>query len=315
MRPAPLALAPALALAACTVSGPQQCPSLARPTARSEVAAVLVPATNQIYALGGQGPNIPSNQLWRYSFGACGGWTELMPASNPGPRANYAAAFDDMRNRIIYIGGAAINDVWALSTDDITFTKLAAVGSPPVDAASEMAVYDDMHDRVIYAGIETYELDFGDSDQGSWMFIDGNSLQVPASGVYDPTRSTLFARDLVGVHGFSLFTSTWHDVAESGDLPTSGAELVWYDQNSEPLAVADGVWIGALDALGNDIVWNALPTTNAPPARTSFAVAVSGTVLWLSGGVRADGCTFDDLWTLDLETGTWTNVWPATTCS
>ncbi len=319
MRPAPLALVPALALAACTVNGPQQCPSQARPTARSQVDAVLVAATNQIYALGGQGANIPSSELWRYSFGACGGWSQLTTAATPGPRANYAAAFDDMRDRIIYIGGGGgSNDVWSLSTDDITFTKLAAVGSPPVVAASEVAVYDDMHDRVIYAGIETYELDFGDSDQGNWMFIDGNSLQAPAYGTFDPTRETLFVRDLVGMHGFSLFTSTWHDVAMSGDLPTSGAELTWYaqsDQSSEPLAVADGVWTGALDAVGDSIVWTAMPTTNPPPARTAFALAVSGTVVWLSGGVRADGCTFDDLWTLDLDTSTWTNVWPATTCS
>jgi hypothetical protein len=318
MRPAPLTLVLALAartLAACTVTGPQQCPSQQRPTARSQVDAILVPATNQIYALGGQGPNIASSELWRYSFGACGGWSQLMTSSSPGLRANYAAAFDDMRDRIIYIGGGPINDVWALSTDNLTFTKLVSVGQPPVVAASELAVYDDMHDRVIYAGIETYELDFGDSDQGEWMFIDGNSLQSPASGVYDPTRSTLFARDLVGLHGFSILTSTWHDVAESGNLPTTGAELVWYDQQSQPLAVADGVWTGALDALGDNIVWTPLPTTNPPPARTSFALALSGTVVWLSGGISADGCTYDDLWTLDLDTATWTNVWPATTCS
>src|SRR4051812_40590801 len=103
VRPSAIALACALAVA-CTKTGPQECPSLQHPSARSEVTAVLVPATNQIYALGGQGAQLPLDELWRYSFGACGGWTRLVLPSSPGPRANYAAALDTKRSRILYIG-------------------------------------------------------------------------------------------------------------------------------------------------------------------------------------------------------------------
>ena len=100
-------LAAALALAACTKTGPQQCPSQERPSARSQVDAVLVPDTNEVYALGGAGPQLPLDELWRYSFGACGGWTQLALLSSPGARANYAAALRLKRNRIVYIGGTA----------------------------------------------------------------------------------------------------------------------------------------------------------------------------------------------------------------
>jgi Kelch motif/Galactose oxidase, central domain len=314
MRRLALAL-PALALAACTVTGTQQCPSQARPSARSDVAAVYVPTTNQIYALGGQGPLLPLDDLWRYSFGPCGGWLPLTLMPTPGPRAGYAAAFDSMRDRIVYIGGAATNDVWALDTDALSFGKLGTVGTSPTPAAAQLAAYDAEHDRVVYAGIETFALDFGMSDQGDWTFLDPTSLRAPASGALDPTRSLLVALDADGLHGFSLLTNTWHDITQSGDLPTTGAGLAWNGGTATLVAVADGVWIGTLDANGTSIAWQALSVTNPPPARSSFAVAVSGSELWLSGGITAANCTLDDLWTLDLGSAAWTNVWPATTCS
>lgn len=313
-----LSLVAALAMAACTVTGPQQCPSLQRPSARSQVGAVLVPATNQIYALGGAGPQLPLDELWRYSFGACGGWTRLTLASSPGARADYAAALDTMRNRIVYIGGGPTNDVWALDTDRLTFTKLAAVGTPPIVAASEVAAYDAMHDRILYAGIETYALEFGGSEQGQWVFLDGTSLQSPASGAFDPTRSLLVVYDQNGLHGLSSLTSTWHDILLIGNdsLPPADPELVWYDGGQQLIAVGSNGITGyfALDANGSSAQFYGFATTNAPTPRTRFAVAVSGTTLWLSGGVTASGCTLDDLWTLDLATLAWTNVWPATVC-
>jgi hypothetical protein len=318
MRLAFVALPLAAALAACTKTGPQECPSLERPSARSQVAAVLVPDTNQIYALGGAGPQLPLDELWRYSFGACGGWTRLVLPSSPGARANYAATLDSMRSRILYIGGSggATNDVWALDTNRLTFTKLAAVGTPPVAAASEVAAYDVAHDRVIYAGVETYALEFAGSDQGQWVFIDGTTLQAPAYGVLDPTRSLMLVLDAAGLHGFSFQLGTWRDLGISGDLPPAGAELVWDDAAAQLLAVAtDGsVYHGALDANGSAAVFTALSATNAPPPRRSFALALSGTTVWLSGGITPSGCTVDDLWTLDLDSSAWTNVWPATTC-
>lgn len=303
--------------AACTRTGPEQCPSLARPSARSQVDAVLVPATNQVYALGGAGAQLPLDELWRYSFGACGGWTRLVLASSPGPRANYAAAFDTLRNRIVYIGGGAANDVWALDVDRLTFTKLATVGTPPVVAASEAAAYDAMHDRIVYAGIETYTLELSVSDQGEWLFADATSVDAPGAGALDPIRSLLVVYDRAGLHGFSLLTSTWHDIAlGSGGAPAVGAELVWDDAAGQLLAVGgDGVSRLTLDANGTSGAFDALTTTNPPPPRSAAAVAVSGSILWLSGGVTPSGCTLDDLWTLDLDSGAWTNVWPATTCT
>jgi hypothetical protein len=90
---------------------------------------------------------------------------------------------------------------------------------------------------------------------------------------------------------------------------------VWSAVGKQLVAVAGGsVSTIALDANGSNASFTPLATTNPPPPRSSFAVAISGTVLWIFGGVTASGCTLDDLWTLDLDTLAWTNVWPATSC-
>jgi Kelch motif len=301
-------------LAGCGMDGGAQCPSTLRPSARSQVNAVVTPATNQIYALGGQTAAGTVDELWRWTFGACGGWARLQLASTPGPRANYAAALDESRHRILYIGGAAQNDVWALDTDRLSFTKLAAVGTPPVAAAAEVAAYDGMHNRVVYAGIETYTLEFGKSDQGDWMFADATSLQAPASGTVDPTRAMLFVLDGAGLHGYSLLTSVWHDVSMHGDVPPAGARLLWDGTGKQLVAVGDGVFAGPPDASGGSVGFTRMATTGDPPARADFAAAISGDVLWIFGGATAAGCILDDLWTMDLNSGAWTNVWPATTC-
>ena len=313
-----VAFAAALAAAsgACTKTGPGQCPSLDRPSARSQVNAVLDPVTNQVYALGGLGPSFALDELWRYSFNGCRGWSRLVLASSPGARAGYAAALDTMRRRIVYIGGDMHNDVWALDLDRLTFTKLAAVGNPPPVAASEFAAYDAMHDRIVYTGIETYTLEFGGSDQGQWVFFDATSLTPPASAVVDPTRSMLVAYDADKLRGFSFLRSQWQDIAigGAGGAPPGGTPLVWDDLNLRILAVGDGLATLALDANATTATFTPIPTTDAPPARSDFAVAMSGQLLWLFGGVTAPTCALDDLWTLDTTTDAWTNVWPATTC-
>lgn len=308
-------LLPLLLVVGCTVDGgPIDCPSKQRASGRSATEAVLVPATNQIYVLGGKSGGTALDDLWRWSFGSCGGWNRLTTASSPGARADYAAAFDDRRSRIVYVGGAKSNDVWALDTDKLTFSNLVAVGSAPAFIAGQVAAYDDMHDRVIVAGVGTWSIDFGTSDQGLWTSIDKRTVQAPASAVVDPTRATMLVFDPGGLRAFSFLTATWSDVRMQGDIPTAGAKLLWDGVGKQLIAVDVKVATGVLDALATSAVFTTLPTTNDPPLRADPAVAVSGELLWLFGGVDGNGCALDDVWQLDLSTGAWQNVWPATTC-
>lgn len=302
-------------IAGCTVrGGPITCPSPLRPAARSQLTPVLVAATDQIYALGGANDMHPIDDLWRWSFGSCGGWQPLSLASSPGPRAGYAAAFDDKRQRILYIGGTgATQDVWALDTDRLIFTKLQAVGTPPPPAAVELAAFDSLHDRVIYVGVETFALDFTGSDQGQWRLVAGSSATAPASATVDPTRSLMLILDGAGLHGFAFYTGTWRDLTVGGDAPTAGARLAWDVTGARLLAIGDGVWAGALDANGTAVAFTRLAISGAPPPRSDFAAVVSGDRVWLFGGANAR-CSFDDVWQLSLSTNAWTNLEPATSC-
>lgn len=304
----------AIAVAGCNQrSGPPPvCPSPLQPPARSDVTAVRVPETNTIYVYGGAGANGALADLWRYGFGACGGWITLSPTSSPGPRAGQAAAFDSARHRIIYLGGGA-GDVWSLDTDRLTFTKLMPAGTPPLPSSAGVAAYDDMHDRVVYVGIETFALDFSGSDQGEWRAVAGTSLQPPGDGVVDPTREALFVLDAAGLHALPFLTSVWHDVATSGDAPPAGARLTFDALDNRMLAVADGVFSVTPDANAVSATWARLATTNDPPARAAFAAVAAGDTLWLFGGAAA-GCALDDLWQLSFATGAWSLIQPATTC-
>ena len=310
-----LALVAVLALAAgCGKQGTGQCPSQQRPSARKSMTPVFVSTTNQIYLYGGQGSNFALGDLWRYSLSACMGWNELSPSPmpSPGQLASYAAAFDSMRDRIIYVAPGA---TWTLDTDSLTFSQLTTVGSQPGTNGSSVAVYDAEHDRVVVAGVGTVSLDFSMSDQGNWTFLSSSSLGPGASGVLDPTRSLLLALDNAGLHGFSLLTNTWQDILQGGTPPPStGAQLAFDAGVNSVVAIADSAWSGTLDANATTMTWAKLPTTGDPPPRTQFGLAVSGDELWLSGGADANNCILDDLWTFDLRANAWTNVWPATTC-
>ena len=306
----------ALAVAAAAGCGRHvvaECPSTQRPSARSDFTAVHVPATDQIYVLGGRAPLDPDAQLWRWSFGACGGWQRLPTESTPGARAGYAADFDDRRHRIVYVGGAQANDAWALDTDRLVFRALLAVGNAPVPAGAEVAAYDHERDRLIVVGAGTFALDFSGSADGLWRGLTADSAGLGAAAALDPTRSLLLVWDGAGLRGFALLTSTWRTLATSGELPPVPARLVWDGNRARLLAVADGVFAAALDGNGTAAAFTRLPTTGDPPPRAGFGLAVSGDLLWLFGG--SDGtCVYDDLWTLDLNSAAWSVVQPNTSC-
>lgn len=286
--------------AGCAYRSPLPCPSPLHPPAMSGVTPLLVADTNQIYLYGGA-------QLWRRSFGACGGWQNLTPPSTPTLGTIYAAAFDDKRHRIIYVAG----DVWSLDTNALTFTKLLTVGAPPL-GNSGVAAYDAMHDRLVFVGTFTYSLDFSVSDQGAWTELGASPVLAPATGAIDPTRATLLALDGAGLHAFAFPTSGWHDVAVTGALP-AGARLTWDATRRRMLAVGNGTFVAQLDALATSGSFAQLATTNDPPARTGFGALADGDFVWLYGGTTS--CALDDEWQLDLGRNAWTNLHPATSCN
>lgn len=306
----------AASVVGCGQTGPIDCPSKLRPSPRSGAAAALVPATGEIFMIGGTTANgALTDELWRWSSGACGGWLPLALTDAPLPRTGAAALFDPSRHRLIVLGGGSTGGVQALDTDRLQWSQLQPSGGG-FTGRPTLAVYDGARDQVVDVTVGVAQLSFANIPAGEWHFLDVMPPlpdRPPASIALDPTRSAIFELDSAGLHAFSLLVDSWRDVAVTGDLPAAGATLLWDDTRRRLLAVGDGLWAASLDGNGTSATWTLLPTTGAPVARAGAALVVSGDTLWLWGG-RAGGCVYDDLWQVDLNTEVWTNPQPATSC-
>jgi hypothetical protein len=244
-----------------------------------------------------------------------------LPPSTPGSLAHAAAAFDSRRHRIVYAGGSA-NDVWALDTDRLTFTKLAPVGAPPTPADRQWALYDAEHDRLIVAAVDVYALTFAGDANGAWQrldfTVDNQGVGGSAVAALDPTRRAIFALDPVaGPAIYPLLTNVARAVAVAGALPSSlaGARLEWDDTAKRLLLFAGSDVYGLdADADGSNVQAVHIATMGAsPPPRDDAVFAISGAFALVFGGATPAGCALDDTWYLVGE-NQWSVAAPATTC-
>jgi hypothetical protein len=314
----------------------------ARPAGRANFSALLAPDTIFVHD-GDTAPGKPTQDLWRYAFGAaCAAWQALAPSTaSPSARAGYAAARDSTRDRFLYTGGVeadgnALLDTWSLDPNKLAFTKLATVGNLPLPRPGRAAAYDPMADRLLLLGDIAYELDFAGSDQGSWQAVLASGTPPPArsdfASTVDPTRSlvVLFggARDVGGlsneVFAYDFLVNRWQAVATTGDVPTprSGARMQWDAQDklllvfggSDASGVQNDLYTLSLDGNGlNGKFARVSRPGAAPPARTDFGMTVSGDSLWIFGGSGKCG-QLDDVWILLLDGGGWSNVLPQSSC-
>jgi hypothetical protein len=97
-------------------------------------------------------------------------------------------------------------------------------------------------------------------------------------------------------------------------VPPATARLGWDASRKLLVAVGgDGVRLGEFDGNATTATFVRLPTTGDPPPRDGAAVTITGDTLWMFGG--SDGtCLWDDVWQLDLNSGAWRVVEPATSC-
>jgi hypothetical protein len=152
--------------------------------------------------IGGYGGAL-QNDVWEYSPPGVGTWRQLSVEGTPmSPRAQHAAIYDPVRDRVIVIGGDGgtfLNDVWALNLAGSTPTweRLLPGGVPPSGRREHTAIYDPLGDRVIvYGGFDgsrrgdVWALLLGGSP--SWSRLTSSTVS-PASrmghvAVYDEPR-------------------------------------------------------------------------------------------------------------------------------
>ena len=132
------------------------------PDARAYHSAIFDPVNNRMLIFGGlDGPNPADyfNDLWALSL-ASGSetWSQLSPAGGPPARRGFAGMiYDSANHRAILFGGfngdsGYLGDLWELDLNTLTWSALAASGSPPSDRQSFAMIYDEPNRRAIIFG-------------------------------------------------------------------------------------------------------------------------------------------------------------------
>ncbi len=171
------------------------------PSPRGAHAALYDPVRHRMMVIGGYGGAL-QNDVWEYSPPGVGTWRQLSVEGTPmSPRAQHAAVYDPVRDRVVVIGGDGgtfLNDVWALNlSGSPTWERLLPGGVPPSGRREHTAIYDLIGDRVIvYGGFDgsrrgdVWALSLGSSP--AWSRLLSSTLS-PASrmghvAVYDAPR-------------------------------------------------------------------------------------------------------------------------------
>jgi N-acetylneuraminic acid mutarotase len=137
----------------------------AGPGPRYRHSAVWDTAHGRMLVFGGYGgPEVGSylDDLWSYDP-STGQWEQLARSGpRPSPRAWHQAVWDDLRGRLIVIGGFAggidyLGDAWEYDPEDDSWTELESADPVPTARAQHIAVWAD--DRVLmYGGNRTSEV-------------------------------------------------------------------------------------------------------------------------------------------------------------
>ena len=213
-------------------------------------------------------------------------WVQLHPEGDPPvARSNAAAVYDPAGHRVVLFGGLRaggdLNDVWELGLAPLAWRKITPDSGPAPDTRwSHNAVYDPAGRRMlVWSGRH-----LGDFFNDVWAFdLDGNTWSRfspetrPASrygtaAVFDLRRGRLVS--FAGFTDLGRFDDTWaFDPAAS----------VWTEISTDPRPLARCLHTAAYDPVGYRM---------------------------LMFGGQGGGNALNDLWSLDLDTGAWSDITP-----
>ncbi len=264
-------------------------------------------------------------------------WRELTPASGQKPEArrNGAAIHDPVANRVIVFGGSGesglLNDAWAFSLENRTWTKLATTGGPPAPRFAFDAVYDPVGRQVvIYAGQgagffnDTWTLNL---DTLEWRDVSPASnnarpkARYGSASIFDPVSRSLvqfagFTSEsgrFQDTQSFSLATNAWADWTPAGNKPQVRCLLTAaFDRTNRRMIIYGGQRNGALDDIWSfDLAsraWTNLTPATRPAGRWFAASAVNRDGRFILFGGFTSGGNSDETWSFDLQSSQWSRI-------
>lgn len=213
--------------------------------------------------------------------GAATPWTDMNPASPPTGRSFPALAYDSRADRVVMFGGVVmgpLNDTWVYDPSGNTWTNVSPPLSPPARWSASM-VYDSRWDRIVMFG-----------------------------GYAAGEGSDTWAYDVA--------TNTWQDLAPAVEPSGRAFAPMVYDSQSDRIVLFGGytasgpvndTWI--YDPAAN--TWTKVNPTHAPSVREYEAMAydsLADRIVLFGGWNETAYRLFNDTWTYDVATATWTNM-------
>jgi len=172
------------------------------PSTRCNFVMVYDPVLGGILLYGGYGYTpgggvAELNDTWLWANGT---WTQLHPTSDPGPRENYAMAYDAYDSEVVLFGGLSagvvLGDTWVYS--GTTWTNMKTPASMPARQFA-VAAYDSVDSQVILvSGLGSTNLGVA----GTWAFHGGIWTKIKLSTV--APRPTSLAMGATAANGTVL---------------------------------------------------------------------------------------------------------------
>lgn len=261
------------------------------PPARAEHAVAYDSGNASVVLFGGWDKDgITFNDTWEFDS-TLDTWVQVPPGETlPAARAQHQMVYDPTTRQVILFGGVLkeygpqLNDTWAYDPATQIWTELKPEGSVPSLRSSFAMAYDSDNERVILFG--------------GWS--NDTSAHLNDTWAYDPA------------------TNTWNNLEPVGDVPSMrGSHSMAYDPVQKKIVLFGGM---DADAYLNDTwvydfatnTWTGItPVADVPTMRSGHRMTydpTSGTIVLFGGW---DGTAyFDDTWSFDVATSTWTDLSP-----
>jgi N-acetylneuraminic acid mutarotase len=261
------------------------------PSARSGHAMAYDPDNNCVVLFGGYDANGYNFETWTYDV-LNNTWTEMNLEGKPEPsgRAYISGALNTNRNKIVMFGGwdnALINETWTYDVDKYEWRNTNSF-NPEVRIFPSMT-YDSENDKVVLFG-GTDRVILGKYFNDLWLYdVDSNIWSNPNPSAFNRPQ-----------------TRADHEMI----YDSANKKIILFGGNDNGTYLND-TWV--YDVTLN--TWTEKFPVVSPPARADFGMtydAANQKVVLFGGFTTTPSSTiFDDTWTYDLKTNTWTKQTPA----
>ncbi len=314
--------------------------ALAQLSPRYDHTAIYDPLRQRMIVFGGTDANSYFNDVWELSLTGVPQWTpRTTHGTPPSPRTSHAAILDPVRNRMIVFGGvtpkSGLDEVWALSLTDLTWSKMQPTGVGPSARSWSSAVYDPACDRmIVYGGVDALFNDFPEvwclwlSSTPRWELLplDPSSPIPPPryhhSAIYDSAgqRMVVFAGARASNDAWALSLGdaascsssvtlpAWSEIQPSGPLrpPALSGHTAVYDPIGQSMTVFGGsdgnrprndTWLLSLAGTPEWSVVRDADDTPGPRAAHSAVYDPASRDMFIFGGYPGD---VEPAWALSL---------------